>query len=49
VGLPEDLCRAVAASHAHDVHGLLELVQRGCPAATALRITARDGGEMGTA
>jgi hypothetical protein len=40
-GLSEELCRAVAASHGHDVNGLLELVQRGCPPATALRITAR--------
>jgi hypothetical protein len=40
-GLAEDLSRAVAASRAHDVNGLLGLLQRGCPAATALRITAR--------
>ena len=33
--------RAVAASREHDVNGLLGLLQRGCPAATALRITAR--------
>jgi hypothetical protein len=41
-GLPEELSRAVAASRGHDVNGLLGLLQRGCPAATALRITARD-------
>ena len=32
----------LAASHAHDVNGLLGLLQQGCPPATALRITARD-------
>jgi hypothetical protein len=42
-GLPEELSRAVAASHEHDVNGLLGLLQLGCPPATALRITARDG------
>lgn len=41
-GLPEELSRAVAASRAHDVHDVLGLLQRGCPPATALRITARD-------
>jgi hypothetical protein len=41
-GLPEELSRAVAASHEHDVNGLLGLLQGGCPPATALRITARD-------
>ena len=40
-GLAEELSRAVAASREHDVHGLLSLLQRGCPAATALRISAR--------
>jgi hypothetical protein len=40
-GLAEELSRAVAASREHDVNGLLGLLQRGCPAATALRITAR--------
>jgi hypothetical protein len=39
-GLAEELSRAVAASREHDVHGLLGLLQRGCPAAAALRITA---------
>jgi hypothetical protein len=42
-GLPEELSRAVAASRRHDVNGLLGLLERGCPAATALRISARDG------
>ncbi|MDP9258192.1 MAG: hypothetical protein M3Q31_16805 [Actinomycetota bacterium] len=41
-GLPEELSRAVAASRGHDVNDLLGLLERGCPAATALRITARD-------
>ena len=41
-GLPEELSRAVAASHGHDVNDLLGLLQLGCPPATALRITARD-------
>jgi hypothetical protein len=40
-GLPEDLCRAIAASREHDLNSLLGLVQRGCPVATALRIAAR--------
>jgi hypothetical protein len=39
-GLPEELSRALAASRRHDLHGLLGLLQQGCPAATALRITA---------
>jgi hypothetical protein len=41
-GLPEELSRAVAASTEHDVNGLLGLLGRGCPVATALRLTARD-------
>jgi hypothetical protein len=41
-GLPEELSRAVAASREHDVNGLLGLLGRGCPPATALRLTARD-------
>jgi len=41
-GLPEELSRAVASSHGHDVNDLLGLLQLGCPPATALRITARD-------
>ncbi|HEY3612488.1 MAG TPA: hypothetical protein VGK92_02230 [Gaiellales bacterium] len=47
-GLPEELSRALAGSSAHDVHGLLGLVQLGCPVATALRITARDEQAPGT-
>ena len=42
-GLPEELVRALARSGEHDLHGVLGLLQRGCPVATALRITARDG------
>lgn len=41
-GLPEELSRAVAASDAHDLDRLLGLLQRGCPAATALRISAHE-------
>jgi hypothetical protein len=41
-GLPEELSRAVAASRGHDMNGLLGLLEQGCPAATALRITSRD-------
>lgn len=41
-GLPEELTHALAASQAHDVNGLLGLLQRGCPVATALRITAHE-------
>lgn len=41
-GLPEELSRALAASREHDLHGLLGLLQQGCPPATALRITALD-------
>ena len=41
-GLPDELSRAVASSDAHDVNRLLGLLARGCPPATALRITARD-------
>ena len=33
---------------AHDVNSLLGLLQRGCPAATALRISARDDGAPST-
>jgi hypothetical protein len=41
-GMPEELSRAAAASHAYDVSGLVGLLQRGCPPATALRIAAHD-------
>ena len=47
-GLPEELSRSVAASRAHDVNSLLGLLQGGCPAATALRISARDDGAPST-
>jgi hypothetical protein len=46
-GLPEELSRAVAASREHDVNGLLGLLGRGCPPATALRLTARDDHRQG--
>jgi hypothetical protein len=39
-GLPEELVRRVAADCAYDLHALLELVDRGCPAELALRILA---------
>ena len=38
----QELSRALAASREHDLHGLLGLLQQGCPPATALRITALD-------
>ena len=39
-GLREELARRVAADCAYDLHAVLELVDRGCPAETALRILA---------
>jgi hypothetical protein len=39
-GLPEGLARRVAADCAYDLHAVLELVDRGCPAELALRILA---------
>ena len=44
-GLPEELARAIAASDAHDLNSLLELLHGGCPVATALRIAAVRGHE----
>jgi hypothetical protein len=41
-GVAEELSRALARSTEHDLHGMLRLVEHGCPVATALRITARD-------
>ncbi|HET6172736.1 MAG TPA: hypothetical protein VFD90_09025 [Gaiellales bacterium] len=41
-GLPEELSRALATSHAHDMNRVLALLGRGCPVATALRLTLRD-------
>jgi hypothetical protein len=39
-GLPRELARRVAADCAYDLHAVLELVDRGCPAELALRILA---------
>ena len=39
-GLPKELARSVAADRAYDLHAVLELVDRGCPAELALRILA---------
>lgn len=39
-GLSTQLARTVAADCAYDLHALLELVDRGCPAELALRILA---------
>jgi hypothetical protein len=39
-GLPAELADAVAADPRHDLHALLQLMDRGCPADLAVRITA---------
>jgi hypothetical protein len=39
-GLPKELARRVAADRVYDLHDVLELVDRGCPAELALRILA---------
>jgi hypothetical protein len=39
-GLPEALAAAVAADAHHDLHALLQLLDRGCPPDLAVRITA---------
>ena len=39
-GLPRELARRVAAEAAYDLHALLGLMDRGCPAELALRILA---------
>lgn len=39
-GLPKELARRVAADCAYDLHAVLEIVDRGCPAELALRILA---------
>ena len=39
-GLPRALARTIATDGAYDVHAVLELVDRGCPAELALRILA---------
>jgi len=44
-GLSRELAEAVAADCAYDLHALLELVDRGCPAELAVRILAPLEGE----
>jgi hypothetical protein len=39
-GLPEALADAVAGDPRHDLHALLQLLDRGCPPDLAVRITA---------
>jgi hypothetical protein len=39
-GLPRELARRVAADCAYDLHAMLKLIDRGCPAELALRILA---------
>ncbi|MGH3361800.1 MAG: hypothetical protein ACRDOM_05005 [Nocardioides sp.] len=39
-GFPDDLADRVAANPRFDLHALLELVDRGCPPALAVRIVA---------
>jgi hypothetical protein len=39
-GFPLDLAYRLAADHEVDVHALLDLVDRGCPPALAVRIAA---------
>jgi hypothetical protein len=39
-GVPMELARRVAADCGYDLHAVLELVDRGCPAELALRILA---------
>jgi hypothetical protein len=39
-GFPGALAREVAHSAAYDLHALIELVERGCPPALAVRILA---------
>ena len=39
-GLPDQLADAVAADPRHDLHALLQLLDRGCPPDLAVRITA---------
>lgn len=45
-GLPAALADAVAADPRHDLHALLQLLDRGCPADLAVRITAPLPGEV---
>ena len=39
-GLPRALARTIATDGDYDVHAVLELVDRGCPAQLAVRILA---------
>jgi hypothetical protein len=39
-GLSEELARTVAADGAYDLHAVLTLMDRGCPAELAVRILA---------
>ena len=39
-GFPRDLAAAVAQDPAYDLHAILELLDRGCPAELAARILA---------
>jgi hypothetical protein len=39
-GVPQALADAVAADPGHDLHALLQLLDRGCPPDLAVRITA---------
>jgi hypothetical protein len=39
-GLPEQLARRIGRNCAYDLHAVLELTDRGCPAELALRILA---------
>jgi hypothetical protein len=39
-GFPRALARQVAQDPAYDLHALIELVERGCPPALAVRILA---------
>ena len=39
-GFSEGLARRLADDRSYDLHALIELVERGCPPATAVRILA---------
>jgi hypothetical protein len=39
-GFPEELARRIACDPRYDLHAVLELVDRGCPAELAVRIVA---------
>lgn len=38
--MPDELADAVAADARHDLHALLQLLDRGCPPDLAVRITS---------